>query len=136
VFTASFGTLAFLPRLHTPEEDRAFFAERVVPEQDVLVAEENGSIVGFVAMSARGFVEHMYVDPSRVRRGIGTALLERAKQAMPDGFRLWVFQQNEPARRFYERHGLVMVEETDGSGNEEKTPDVLYEWSGEISRRS
>ena len=128
--------LTFLPRLHTPEEDRAFFAERVLPEQDVLVAEEDGRIVGFVAMSSRGFVEHMYVEPSRLRRGIGTALLDRVKLSMPNGFRLWVFQQNEPARRFYERHGLVLIEETDGSSNEERTPDALYEWSGGISRRS
>jgi hypothetical protein len=32
------------------------------------------------------------------------------------------------ARRFYERHGLRAVRFTDGTGNEEKTPDALYEW--------
>jgi hypothetical protein len=47
---------------------------------------------------------------------------------LPSGFRLWVFLQNVPARRFYERHGLRLVEETDGSRNEERTPDALYEW--------
>jgi hypothetical protein len=47
---------------------------------------------------------------------------------LPSGFRLWVFLQNAPARRFYERHGLRLVEETDGSRNEERTPDALYEW--------
>jgi len=136
VFTSSFGTLTFLPRLHTPEQDRAFFAETVLPEQDVLVAEDDGRIVGFVAMSSRGFVEHLYVDPSRLRRGIGSALLAAAKRAMPNGFRLWVFQENGAARRFYERHGLVVIEETDGSGNEEKTPDALYEWAPAVSPRS
>jgi len=46
----------------------------------------------------------------------------------PDGFQFWVFEQNDRARRFYEAHGAVAVEFTDGSGNEEKTPDVRYEW--------
>ena len=47
---------------------------------------------------------------------------------MPGGFRLWVFQANAGARRFYERHGLRVVRLTDGAANEEKTPDALYEW--------
>jgi hypothetical protein len=47
----------------------------------------------------------------------------------PDGFQFWVFQQNERARRFYESHGAVAVEFTDGSGNDEKTPDARYRWT-------
>jgi putative acetyltransferase len=127
VFTASFGTLTFLPRLHTAEEDRAFVADVVLREQDVLVADDDGHIVGFLAM-AHETVEHLYVDPVRRRGGIGSMLLEEAKARMPAGFRLWVFQRNEAARRFYEKHGLVVVELTDGEANEEKTPDARYEW--------
>ncbi len=41
--------------------------------------------------------------------------------------RLYTFQQNEGARRFYERHGYKTIEFTDGQGNEENCPDVLYE---------
>jgi hypothetical protein len=41
---------------------------------------------------------------------------------------LWTFQRNAPARRFYEKEGFVAVRETDGSGNEEREPDVLYLW--------
>jgi hypothetical protein len=39
-----------------------------------------------------------------------------------------VFQRNEDARRFYERQGCVLVELTDGAGNEEREPDALYAW--------
>ena len=49
-------------------------------------------------------------------------------ERLPSGFRLWVFLENVPARRFYERHGLRLIEQTDGSRNEEQTPDALYEW--------
>jgi ribosomal protein S18 acetylase RimI-like enzyme len=73
-------------------------------------------------------VEHLYVRPDLLRRGIGSALLQRAKERLPSGFRLWVFLENVPARRFYERNGVRLVEETDGSRNEERTPDALYEW--------
>ena len=45
------------------------------------------------------------------------------------GLQLWTFQVNEAARRFYERQGFVAAESTDGSGNEERSPDVRYTWS-------
>jgi len=91
------------------------------------VAEADGAIIGFVALTA-DLVGHMYVHPTAQSRGVGSALLGKAKERRPRGFDLWVFQQNEGARRFYERHGLMCVELTDGSGNEERTPDARYEW--------
>jgi ribosomal protein S18 acetylase RimI-like enzyme len=127
LFIASFATLTFLPKLHTDEETMHFIAHLVLRDSDVLVAERGGEIGGFIAMRA-GMVEHLYVRPDRLRHGIGGALLDRAKERMPSGFGLWVFQENAPARRFYERHGLRLVQETDGSRNEERTPDALYEW--------
>ena len=38
-------------------------------------------------------------------------------------------QQNTAARMFYERHGFRVVSLSDGSNNEERCPDVLYEFS-------
>jgi ribosomal protein S18 acetylase RimI-like enzyme len=128
VFIASFGTLTFLPRLHTDDETVDFITNTVMAEQEVSVAEVGGAIAGFVATSHGDHLEHLYVHPDHQGRGIGSALLERAKARMPGGFRFWVFQENAPARRFYERHGCRVVELTDGSGNEEQTPDALYEW--------
>jgi ribosomal protein S18 acetylase RimI-like enzyme len=131
VFIASFGTLTFLPSLHTDEETVDFITNTVMAEQEVTLAEVDGAIAGFVAMSGEDLLEHLYVHPDHQGRGIGSALLERAKARMPDGFRFWVFQANTGARRFYERHGCRVVRLTDGSENEEKTPDALYEWRPE-----
>ena len=127
LFLASRATLTFLPNIHTDEETFSFIANIVLRDQDVHVAETNNEISGFLAVHG-DMVEHLYVRPDLLRRGIGSALLQRAKEQLPSGFRLWVFHQNVPARRFYERHGLRLVEETDGSRNEERTPDALYEW--------
>ena len=51
-----------------------------------------------------------------------------AKEASPR-LQLWTFQCNLGARRFYERRGFVLTEETDGSRNEEREPDARYVWS-------
>ena len=126
VFTSSFGTLEFLPKLHTPEEDRAFLAG-VVAHQDVWVAEEPNGIAGFLALDD-DLGTLFYVEPEAQERGLGSALFEHACRERPRGFTFWVFQANESARRFYEKRRCVAVEFTDGAGNEEKTPDVRYEW--------
>jgi len=126
LFRRSFGTLTFLPTLHTPEEDRAYFGGTVA-DREVWVWEEDNSILGFAALEDDELT-HIYVEPGSHGRGIGGALIDRAKERRPDGFRLWVFQQNANARRFYERRGFVLVRETDGSDNEERTPDALYAW--------
>jgi GNAT superfamily N-acetyltransferase len=62
--------------------------------------------------------------------GIGTQLLELARSQLPPPIRLYTFQCNERARRFYERHGFKLMSFSDGSRNEEKCPDILYEWRG------
>jgi GNAT superfamily N-acetyltransferase len=127
VFIPSFRGLAFLPRLHSDEETRRWIRDELVPGHEVWVAELDGRVVGFAALSG-DLLGHLYVHPDVQRRGIGSALLEVVKRERPEGIRLWVFQRNEDARRFYVRHGCRLVELTDGSGNMEKEPDARYEW--------
>jgi putative acetyltransferase len=127
VFRRSFATLEFLPTLHTTEDDRRFLGGRVLAEQEVWVAERDGRIFGFIALDG-DLGTLFYVDPDEHNRGVGSALFAEAQRARPDGFRFWVFQQNERARRFYEKRGCTVLELTDGSGNEERTPDALYQW--------
>ena len=127
VFIASFRGLTFLPTIHTDDQIRTWIRDQMVPAHEVWVAEVAGRIVGFAALS-EDLLGHFYVYPKHQSRGIGTALLDVVKRERQKGFRFWVFQRNEGARRFYERHSCRLVELTDGSGNEEKEPDALYEW--------
>jgi GNAT superfamily N-acetyltransferase len=121
IFEPSLALLDFLPRLHTHEENLAFFDGRV-HEDDVYILGR-----GFAILHG-DWLGHLYVHPDEIGTGVGHALFEHVKKLRPYGFQFWVFQQNEHARRFYEAHGAVAVEFTDGEGNEEKTPDVRYEW--------
>lgn len=127
VYIASFATLTFLPRLHSDDETRAWIENVVMANQEVWIAEIDEGVVGMAALSEE-MLEHFYVAPNAQSRGVGSALLDKAKERRPGGFTFWVFQQNDNARRFYERRGCRIVELTDGSHNEEKTPDALYEW--------
>jgi len=127
LFRRSFGTLTFLPTLHTPAEEREHFG-RLVYEHELWVYEVGDDILGFASIDD-GELSNLYVDPEAIGEGVGTALLDHVKVRRPDGFRFWVFQENTRARRFYEQRGCRLVELTDGSGNEEGEPDALYEWA-------
>jgi GNAT superfamily N-acetyltransferase len=120
--------MPWLPDLHTPDEDRAWIAEIVLPHQQVWVAEADGRVVGVASMDAEDMLTQLYILPGCQGTGIGGALLETAKAARPCGFSLYAFQRNTRARQFYERRGFVAVAFGDGSGNEEGEPDVLYRW--------
>jgi GNAT superfamily N-acetyltransferase len=121
------AAMPYLPELHTDEETFAWIAKTVLTENEVHVAEAGGTIIGFLALRGE-CLEHLYVHPDFQLKGVGSRLLAQAKLLRPHGFRLWVFQRNTQARRFYETRGLRVLELTDGSGNEEREPDALYEW--------
>jgi len=81
---------------------------------------------------ATSWITQMAVDPRLVGMGIGSLLLAQAVRTMSLPIRLYTFQANLGARRFYSRHGFVAVEFADGRANEERCPDVLYELTAPI----
>jgi GNAT superfamily N-acetyltransferase len=127
IFIACRAAMSYLPRMHSDAETRLFIRSLLGSEHEVWVAEQDGQLAAF-AVLAGDVLEHLYVRPDLQRRGLGVRLLDRAKQHRPEGLALWVFQQNDGARRFYERHGFRLVELTDGRRNMERLPDALYQW--------
>ena len=119
--------LPWLSGLHTPDEDRWFYRERVFTGCQVHGAFEGGALAAIIAFRG-GWIDQLYVLPEMQGRGVGSELLQVAKRAF-DGLQLWTFQRNLRARRFYEARGFVLVEETDGAGNEENEPDARYRWA-------
>lgn len=87
----------------------------------LLVAEEQGAAAGFLLMleampdevtrMPQAFVAYMAVEPSARGRGIGTQLLAAAEEAARERglpyMGLMVTEENEAARRLYERAGFL-----------------------------
>lgn len=116
--------------VHPPHEVREWLTGRV-REDETWVAVAPGPSAPAVQAYARltaTWLDDLYVHPAAAGRGVGRALVELAQALRPDGFGLWVFACNAPARRLYAACGLVEVEHTDGAGNEERAPDVRVVW--------
>jgi len=134
LFIRARNEMDYLPRV--PDEAAVPIAARIREHEEVWVAEENGRLLGFLGIEHSTnldapVLEKIYVDPAEQNRGIGSALLDKAKELRPSELYLWVFQKN-PARRLYERHGFELVELTDGADNMEREPDALYRWNGSL----
>lgn len=131
-FTAALPTVR---RGHDDDAVRAWFAQVVVPTQEAWVAVAGDTVVGLLVL-AGGELEQLHLDPAWRGRGLGDRFVALAKRRRPTGLGLWTFQVNEPARRFYQRHGFVEVARTDGRRNEEREPDVRYLWRPASATRS
>ena len=117
--------LPWLAGLHTPEEDRQFFRSACSGPARSGARPTGGSSHHRLP---RGLDRSALRAADGQRRGIGTGLLDVARSKFAR-LQLWTFQRNAQARRFYEARGFVLVEETDGSRNEEREPDARYLWS-------
>ena len=132
--------------------DPAVFAHRrrartPPPGAETLVADDGGTIVGFVSfgpsrvdqatgdtfdMSA-GELYAIYVDPDRQGSGTGRLLIKAARRALAKaGFpvmRLWVLEENHPARRFYEHFGMTpdgVRQHYTPNGSTVELPEIRY----------
>ncbi len=118
-----------LRRVIRAEEFGRFYVNRMLAEAAdakglVLIAEEQGRIIGFAAGAVRdrrpedvyqvvsfqdGELTELYVVPEARHRGIGTALVEACERWFRENgcgaVHIEVFAPNEGAIRFYERLG-------------------------------
>ena len=114
------GTLGwghmFPPEARWPELPDRWFDDGVT----VLLAEEDGEVVGFAVVRASGDedaaaetgeLDGLYTDPSVWGTGVGRALLDEAVARLTAaGFEdatLWTAEDNDRPRRIYERAGWV-----------------------------
>ena len=120
--------LPHLRRAHTDSEVYAWISEVVLERRDTWVARLKGDIVGFMVLVGDE-LDQLYVLPGHYRNGVGRKLLDLAKTRSPARLHLYTFQRNVRARAFYEAQGFRIIDLNDGARNEEKEPDICYEWT-------
>ncbi len=121
----SLATYDFLPP-QTEDEDRGYFRRVIAVENELVVAEDDRVIVGYLAQCG-DLVDRLYVAVERHGEGVGSALLDEARRRSPERVRLFTHQKNVGACRFYERRGFVAVK-YGVSPPPESEPDVEYWW--------
>lgn len=122
--------VSFAPLMHSDEEVRQWIEKYLIPHEHVTVAKIENKIVGMCVTSLHSnvsWIEHLYLDPDYIRKGIGTSLLLEAIERLKKPIRLYTFQENELAKQFYKKYGFRAVAFGDGTSNEEGVPDILYE---------
>ena len=115
-----------LEKGHFFYEDRNYFQNHVLKENQIWVVEVNNRPIAFMAIN-KDFVDQLYIHPDYWRQGIGKALIEIAKVQSPEHVWLYTLQINATARAFYEKNGFL-AEKFGISPAPENEPDVEYHW--------
>ncbi|MEM0953404.1 MAG: GNAT family N-acetyltransferase [Pseudomonadota bacterium] len=104
----------------------------IVPTHQVVVAEQHQEVAAFAALNQQiqpAELSQIFVDPRKQGCGLGTALLDWAKQRSPAGIVLWTLEINAGSRRFYERHGFVQT--LPGVNEINQLRNIGYLWSSD-----
>jgi GNAT superfamily N-acetyltransferase len=123
-------TTDWMPRIHTRAEDLAH-AGALIARGWVTVAELEGAVAGFVAQDGKD-LDALYVSAAMRGQGIGSQLLNHIKSGC-EVIELWTFQANRLAQSFYLKHGFIELRRTDGADNDERLPDIRYQWKREAA---
>ena len=129
-------TTPTIPELHDLDDVTGWINGRITVDE-VWVADVDGVVVAEMILGATPkdgpaaglrWLDHLYLDPAWLGRGLGDRMFALAQQRSTTGLQLWTHEVNTRGRRFYDRHGLQVAESTDGSTNEERMPDLRYVW--------
>jgi len=100
--------------------------KELVPNANIVVAEQAGALSGFVTIDAKGYLDQLVVAPTHWGSSLAAALVDEAKRLSPDRVTLLVNTDNARAIRFYRRNGFV-----DAGGDVNPTsgkPVLRMEW--------
>ena len=86
---------------------RERWRNELVPNADIIVAEQAQDLIGFVTIDASGYLDQLVVSPDHWGSKLATALVDEAKRLSPGGVTLKVNADNNRAIRFYERSGFT-----------------------------
>jgi putative acetyltransferase len=89
----------------------------LVPVAQIVVAEQDETMIGFVTIDGTGYLDQLVVSPAHWGSPVAGALVDEAKRLSPAGVTLKVNADNHRAVKFYIRNGFVKTgEELNSSG--------------------
>src|ERR1700722_17618477 len=107
---------------------RERWRSELVPNANIVVAEQAATLIGFVTIDASGYLDQLVVVPDRWGSELANALVDEAKRLSPDRIALLVNTDNARAIRFYERNGFVHAAEDVNPAS--ARPVLRMEWKG------
>jgi len=86
---------------------RKRWREELIPRAEVMIAEADGALWGFVTVEpATGYLDQIVVAPEAWGGELAALLLTEARRISPMRLDLLVNKDNARAIRFYEKHGF------------------------------
>jgi len=107
-YEASVIAHSFIPASFWASQKNAM-KERYLLSTENFVFEESGQVSGFISL-AGDRVCALFVDPEMQGKGIGSALMEHAKN-LKGRLSLMVYRENEKGIHFYKKCGFAEVNE-------------------------
>ncbi|HEX7882417.1 MAG TPA: GNAT family N-acetyltransferase [Afipia sp.] len=86
---------------------RQRWRSELVPVAQIVIAEQDRAMIGFVTIDAAGYLDQLVVAPEAWGSDLGNVLIAEAKTMSPGGITLLVNTDNARAIRFYERNGFI-----------------------------
>jgi len=116
---------SWLPTVDSAIE-RADYGRWLLEHTQVTILRYNSQFVGFLALEGN-IVQSLYIKVAFQRLGFGQAAINYAQKQYTE-LRLWVFQANTDAQKFYQKLGFEPLETTNGQDNDYFLPDIFYLW--------
>jgi len=101
------------------------YVKEILPNAEIYVYVLKENIVGFIGIN-ENYIEGIFVEESMRGKGIGTQLLNLAKQ-LCSSLTLQVYEKNQSALRFYFKEGFQIKKKQMDS--ETGQMDFTMEWS-------
>ena len=112
----------FIPKEYW--ESNYEYVKKLLPNSEIYVYIENDKIEGFIGIN-EDYIEGIFVNSNYQNKGIGTALLNKAKEGKEE-LTLNVYEKNRKAIKFYEKNGFEIVKESVDKETNEKEYRMLW----------
>ena len=111
---------------HSWEEQLDYLKTIMNEYRGYLVIEKTSDkVIGMMAVGGSE-LDQLYIHVDYQDMGIGTQLLNLAKELSPGELQLFTFEVNKKAQRFYEKHGFTVIKR--GIESQSGMADIRYEW--------